>query len=82
MFGIRQSLSSKGFRVGRNGAFAVLNVGYSISQVQQAAIRFTLLGHERDLSHVGVFGYSSIDADVALALSESVRELHPSMQTH
>ena len=77
MFGIRQALSSKGFRVGRNGALAVLNVGYSISQVQQAALRFTLLDQARDPSHVGVFGYRPIDADVALALSESVRELHP-----
>ena len=77
--GIRQALSDKGFRVSRNGGLAVLNVGDSINCVQQVALRFTLLGQARDPSHVGVFGYFPIDADIALVLSESVRELHPAL---
>ncbi len=77
--GIRQALSDKGFRVSRNGGFAVLNVGDSINCVQRVALRFTLLGQARDPSHVGVFGYFPIDADIALVLSESVRELHPTL---
>ena len=81
MSGIRQALSDKGFRLSRNGGFAVLNVGYSTNRVQRVALRFTLLGQARDPSHVGIFGYFPIDADIALILSESVRELYPAVQT-
>ena len=79
MSGIRQALSGKGFRVSRNGRFAVLNVGYSINRVRRVALRFTLLGQARDPSHAGIFGYLPIDADIALLLSESVRETYPAI---
>ena len=81
VFRIRRALSDKGFRVSRNGMIAVLNVGYSIGRVQRVRLRFTLLGQAGDPSHVGVFGYFPIDADIALLLSESVRELYPAAQT-
>jgi hypothetical protein len=77
--GIRQALSDKGFRFSPNGRLAILNVGHSTSCVERVALRFTVLGQARDPSHVGVFGYLSNDADIALALAESVRELYPAI---
>lgn len=76
---VRRALEGKGFRVNRNGGFAVLNVGNATQAVSGASLSFVLLGQTSDPSHAGVFGISEDDADFAVALAKSVRELHPAL---
>ena len=79
--GVRRALEGKGFRVNRNGGFAVLNVGVATQAVSSAGLKFVPLGQTSDPSHVGVFGIPENRADIAVALAKSVRELHPAAQT-
>ena len=80
MFGVRQTLSDKGFQVSANGRFAVLNVGHSSKLAVNIQLSFRVLGQASDPSHTGIFGYQAGDADTAIALSQSVQELHPAVQ--
>jgi hypothetical protein len=80
MFGVRQTLSDKGFQVSANGRFAVLNVGHSSKLAVNVQLSFRVLGQASDPSHTGIFGYQAGDADTAIALSQSVQELHPAVQ--
>lgn len=73
------SLEGKGFRVNRNGGLAILNVGNTTHAVTGASLSFVLLGQASDPSHAGVFGIPEDDADIAVALAKSVRELYPAL---
>ena len=77
--GVRRTLEGKGFRVNRNGGFAVLNVGVAVESVSVASLNFVLLEQGSDPSHVGVFGIPGDHADIALSLAKAVRELHPAV---
>ena len=77
---VQDALESKGFRVGRNGRFAILNVDTVVQQVYRACnvlLNFRLLGQPNDPSHTGIFGYSTDDTDVAESLANLVQESHP-----
>ena len=74
---VRGTLEAKGFRVNRNGGFAVLNVGDATKVVGYVGLSVLLLGQSNDPSHAGIFGIPKGDADIAVALGKSVRELHP-----
>ena len=80
MSGVRRTLASKGFRVNRNGGFAVLNVGVATQAVREATLRFILLGQASDPSHTGIFGIPVGDSDIAVALAKSVCELYPATE--
>ena len=77
--GVRRTLEGKGFRVNRNGGFAILNVGVATKSVSTASLNFVLLRQTNDPPHVGVFGIPEDHADIAVALAKSVRELHSAM---
>ena len=77
---VRRNLEAKGFRINRNGGFAILNVGEAIQAVSGTSLRFVLLGQTSDPSHAGIFSIPENDADIAVALAKSVRELHPAIQ--
>lgn len=79
---VRNALEGKGFRVNRNGCFAILNVGAAVQQVFNdcnVLLNFTPLGQAGDPSHTGIFGYRIDDTDVAESLAKLVREIHPSV---
>lgn len=81
---VHQALSDKGFRVGRNAAFAILNVGVAIAACKRSLnldIQVIALGEARDPSHTGIYGYSTEDTDVAALLAASVdpNEVHPAV---
>lgn len=78
-FGVQRALEGKGFRVNRNGGFAILNVGNTTQTVSGANLSFVLLGQTGDPSHTGVFGIPDEDADIAVALAKSVLELYPAI---
>ena len=80
--GVRQALAGKGFRVRRNAAFAVLNVGGAIAACKSDLnldIHIIALGESHDPSHAGIFGYTEDDTDVAalLARQVSLGEVYP-----
>ncbi len=80
--GAQQALTDKGFRIRRNAAFAVLNVGAAMTACQSELnvnIRIAALGESRDPSHTGIFGYSANDTDVAAVLARQVKleEVYP-----
>ena len=77
---VRNVLASKGFRVNRNGRFAVLNVGVTMEQVGDTPLRFILLGTPGDPSHIGIFGCTPGDYITAAALANSVKEEYPAFQ--
>ena len=79
---VRNALESKGFRVSRNGGFAILNVGTAVQRVYNdcnVLLNFRPLGQVRDPSHTGIFGYSIDDTDVAESLANLVQEIHPAV---
>jgi len=81
--GVRQALGDKGFNVRPKGAFAVLNVGDTVSAIQQTrnlAVRFIALGASHDPSHTGIFGYPPEDTDTAAALLRLVGEMYPASE--
>lgn len=80
--GVRRALSGKGFRVSRNAAFAVLNVGSTTAQCGNTLnidIQFVALGESHDPSHTGIYGYVAQNAAVAELLAGLVnpREVYP-----
>ena len=78
--GVQRTLEDKGFRVNRNGGFAVLNVETTSQRINNTRLNFVLLGQTSDPSHTGVFGIPEDDADIAIAIAKSVRELHSAVQ--
>ena len=80
--GVRRALVGKGFRISRNAAFAVLNVGIATVLSRNAlnvAIQFVVLGERHDPSHTGIYGYAAQNAAVAEALARLVNptEIYP-----
>ena len=80
MSGVRGALSRKGFRVSANGKFAIVNVGEANRHVSGVQLSFIVLGQASDPSHAGIFGYQAGDADTAIALAKSVREMYPAVE--
>lgn len=80
MLGVRATLAAKNFSVSHSGRFAVLNIGAANQQVRRVRLRFVLLEQAYDPSHVGIFGYTASDIDIAGELAESVQELHPATE--
>ena len=76
--GIRQTLQSKGFRLNRNGGFAILNVGSVTLAASDVELRFVLLGQPNDPSHTGIFNIPN-DSDIAVVMAKAVLELHPAI---
>ena len=77
---VQDALESKGFRVSRNGGFAILNVGTAVQQIYRiynVLLNFRPLGQASDPSHTGIFGYGADDTDVAESLANLVQEIHP-----
>ena len=79
MSGVRNALASKGFRVNRNGRFAVLNVGVAIGQVVNTPLRFIRLGTPGDPSHTGIFGCTPGDYITAAVLARLIQEEYPAI---
>ena len=78
--GVQQTLTDKSFRIRRNAAFAVLNVGIAIAACQNDLnlnIQIIALGEVHDPSHTGIFGYTAEDTDTAATLAQQVREVYP-----
>ena len=80
--GVQQALTDKDFRVRRNAAFAVLNVGVATTVCKHDLnldIQITTLGEAHDPSHSGIFGYTADDTDVAGLLARQVNpgEVYP-----
>ena len=80
--GVQRALAGKGFRVRRNAAFAVLNVGVATTVCKHDLnldIQITTLGDAHDPSHSGIFGYTADDTDVAALLARQVNpgEVYP-----
>lgn len=79
---VQNTLESKGFRVNRNGGFAILNVGTAVQRVYNDSnllLNFRPLGQARDPSHTGIFGYGADDTDVAESLANLAQEIHPAV---
>ena len=77
---VRNALERKGFRVSRNGGFAILNVGAAVQRVYgdcNVLLNFRPLGHASDPSRTGIFGYGADDTDVAESLANLVQEIRP-----
>ena len=73
-------MTDKGFQVGRNAAFAVLNIGVATAACKNDLnidIQVVALGESHDPSHVGIFGYVAGDTNTAAALARQVREVYP-----
>lgn len=82
--GVRRALSGKGFRISRNAAFAVLNVGGAAAQCRNALnidIQFIVLAESQDPSHTGIYGYLAQNAAVAELLAGLVgpTEIYPAV---
>ena len=78
--GVQQALTDKGFRVRRNAAFAVLNVGAATAVCENDLnldIQVVALGEAHDPSHAGIFGYVAGDTNTAATLARQVREVYP-----
>ena len=69
---IRAVFSEKGYRVSRNGRFAVLNIGDAKTAVEEAtgrAVNFDYLPLDDDPSHAGIRGYTADDLAIAVELA-------------
>ena len=68
---VRAVFSEKGYRVSRNGRFAVMNVGAAKGAVPKDMGLTLSISHiplEEDQSHAGILGYTSHDLAVAVEL--------------
>lgn len=73
---VRNAFQAKGYRLGRNGRFAALNVGNvkaAVSETLDGPARIEHLPVDDDESHSGVFGYAADDLAVAVAIKALVR---------
>ena len=69
---VREVFSEKGYRVVRNGRFAVLNIGSAKGAIAEGVGRALSIDHlpvSNDESHAGIFGYGSDDLAVAVELA-------------
>ena len=72
---VRNAFAAKRYRLGRNGRFAVLNVGAAktaVSETVDGPARIEHLPVDNDESHSGVFGYAAGDLAVAVAIKALV----------
>ena len=72
---VRNAFEAKGYRLGRNGRFAALNVGAAkaaVSETVDGPARIQHLPIDDDESHRGVFGYRADDLAVAVSLKALV----------
>ena len=72
---VRNAFAAKHYRLGRNGRFAVLNVGAAttaVSETVDGPARIEHLPVDNDESHSGVFGYAADDLAVAVAIKALV----------
>lgn len=72
---VRNAFEAKGYRLGRHGRFAVLNVGDARTAVSEAVggpARIQHLPVDDDESHSGIFGYVTDDLAVAVAIKALV----------
>lgn len=75
---VRGAFRKKGYKVSRNGRFAVLQVGALKEAAVQAGTALTVehLPEDDDESHSGVFGYTRDDLAVAVEIATLVRREH------
>lgn len=76
---VREVFRHKGYRLGRNGKFAVVGVGPALSAVAEVIGQRGRVEHlplEDDESHAGLFGYGADDLAVAVELRVLVRPEH------
>ena len=69
---VRSGFLSRGFRLRRNGRFAVLDVGLTRTAVRQGlghSLRIDHLPIDQDQSHAGIHGYTPDDLAVAVELN-------------
>lgn len=69
---IREVFRSKGFRLPRRGAFAVLDVGGARTAVREnsgCSLRFEYAPSRDDPSHAAIYGYGASDLAVAAELA-------------
>ena len=72
---VRHAFEAKGYRLGRNGRFAALNVGdarTAVSETVGGPARIQHLPVDDDESHSGIFGYVTGDLAVAVAIKALV----------
>ena len=72
---VRNAFHTKGYRLGRNGRFAVLNVGAvktTVSETVERPVRIEHLPIEDDESHSGILGYTADDLAAAVAIKALV----------
>ena len=72
---VRDASRAKGYRLGRNGRFAVLNAGAvktAVSENVDGPVRIEHLPVDDDESHSGIFGYTADDLAVAVAIKALV----------
>lgn len=76
---VREVFRRKGYRLRRNGKFAVVGVGPALSAVAETVGQRGRVEHlplEDDESHAGLFGYGADDLAVAVELRALVRPKH------
>lgn len=76
---VQEVFHRKGYRLRRNGKFAVVGVGPALSAVAEAIGQRGRIKHlplEDDESHAGLFGYGAGDLAVAVELRALVRPEH------
>ncbi len=81
---IRTAFSEKGYRVARNGRFAVLNVDSVKRAVPEdigVALSINHIPFDDDHSHAGIIGYSSNDLAIAVELVALLtkQDIHPAV---
>ena len=72
---VRRAFEAKGYRLGRNGRFAALNVGAAktaVSETVGGPARIEHVPVDDDESHSGIFGYATDDLAVAVAIKALV----------
>jgi hypothetical protein len=72
---VRNAFQAKGYRLGRNGRFAALNVGAvktAVSETVDGPARIEHLPVDDDESHSGIFGYTADDLAVAVSIKALV----------
>ena len=78
---VRQAFSRKRYTIKPNGRFALFQVIELLSLIEESGSSPAKIEHipeENDLSHCGVFGYTSSDESIALEIARSVhvKDMH------
>ena len=84
---VRNAFKAKGYGLGRNGRFAVLNVGAAktaVSETVDGPVRIEHLPVDDDESHSGIFGYTANDLAVAVSIKALVNRdnVFPAVADH